>query len=111
MDTTVVVLAAALLLAGLIYQRAKTFTMWVGLSLVLAIVFNPIVPLHLTRGVWSIFNVASATLFIGHFVFRPLPFDRVRRTANLKSNSLQGIPHKICAGVLHGRGERLLVVG
>jgi hypothetical protein len=64
----VVVLVAALLLAGLIYQRAKTFTIWIGLFAVIAIVFNPIVLLHLTRGVWSILNVAAAALFVGHFV-------------------------------------------
>ncbi len=64
----VVILASALLLAGLIYQQAKTFTLWVGPFVVVAIVFNPIVPLHLTRGVWSILNVATAALFVGHFV-------------------------------------------
>jgi hypothetical protein len=64
----VVVLAAALLIAGLVYQQAKTFTVWVGLFVIVAIVFNPIVPLHLARGVWSILNVAAAALFVGHFV-------------------------------------------
>ena len=42
----VVVLAAALLIAGLIYQRAKPFTLWLGLFVVVAVIFNPIVPLH-----------------------------------------------------------------
>jgi hypothetical protein len=64
----VVVLAAALLLAGLIYQRVKQFTIWLGLFLVAALVFNPFVSLHLTRGVWSILNVAAAALFVGHFI-------------------------------------------
>jgi hypothetical protein len=64
----VVVLAAALLLAGLIYQRTKQFTIWLGLFLVAALVFNPFVPLHLTRGVWLISNVAAAALFVGHFI-------------------------------------------
>jgi hypothetical protein len=63
----VVVSAAALLLATLIYQHAKSFTMWVGLFLIVAIVFNPIVPLHLTRAVWSILNLAGAALFAGHW--------------------------------------------
>jgi hypothetical protein len=64
----VVVLAAALLLAGLIYQQAKSFTIWIGLFLIVAAIFNPIVPLHLTRGVWSILNAATAALFVGHFI-------------------------------------------
>ena len=63
----VIVAAAALLLAGLIYQQAKSFTVWFGLFLIVAIVFNPFVPLHLTRGVWSILNVAAAAIFAGHF--------------------------------------------
>jgi hypothetical protein len=66
----VVVVAAALLLAGLIYQQAKSNTVWFGLFLIVAIVFNPIVPLHLTRGVWSILNVAAAVTFAGHFFVR-----------------------------------------
>jgi hypothetical protein len=67
----VVVAATALLLVvGLIYQQAKSFTAWFGLFLIVAIVFNPIVPLHLTRGVWSILNVAAATIFARHFFAR-----------------------------------------
>jgi hypothetical protein len=66
----VVVAATALLLAGLIYQQAKSFTLWLGLFLIVAIVFNPIVPLHLTRGVWSILNVLAAAIFAGHFFVR-----------------------------------------
>jgi hypothetical protein len=64
----VVVLAAALLLAGLIYQRTKQFTIWLGLFLIAALVFNPFVPLYLTRGVWAMLNVAAAALFVAHFV-------------------------------------------
>jgi hypothetical protein len=66
----VVVAAAALLLVGLIYQQAKSFTVWFGLFLIVAIVFNPIGPLHLTRGAWSILNVAAAAIFAGHFFVR-----------------------------------------
>jgi hypothetical protein len=61
-------LAAALLVAGLIYQRTKQFTILVGLFVITALIFNPFIPIHLTRGVWSILNVAAAALFIGHFI-------------------------------------------
>jgi hypothetical protein len=63
----VVVFAAGLLIAGFIYQRTKSFTMWLGLFILVAVVFNPILPLHLTRGVWSILNVMTAIIFCGHF--------------------------------------------
>ena len=46
----------------------QIFQRWIGLFLVVAAVFNPIVPLHLTRGVWSILNIAAGALFVGHFV-------------------------------------------
>ena len=62
-----VVMASALLLAGLIHQQTKQFTIWLGVFLVVALLFNPFVPLHLTRGAWSILNVAAAAIFAGHF--------------------------------------------
>ena len=58
-----VVTAAAVLLTAFAYQRTKTFSVWIGLFLV-----NPIVPLHLTRGAWSILNIAAGALFVGRFV-------------------------------------------
>ena len=66
----VVVAATALLIAGSIYRHGKSFTPWLGLFLIVAIVLNPIVPLHLTRGVWSILNVLAATIFAGHVFVR-----------------------------------------
>jgi hypothetical protein len=64
----VVVTAAAGLLTAFAYQQTKTFSVWIGLFLVVAAVFNPIMPLHLTRGAWSILNIAAGALFVGHFV-------------------------------------------
>ena len=64
----VVVTAAAVLLTAFAYQRTQTFSVWIGVFLVVAAVFNPIVPLHLTRGAWSILNIAAGALFVGHFV-------------------------------------------
>jgi len=67
----VVVFAAGLLLAALTYQRLKQFTIWIGLFLIVAIVFNPIVPLYMTRGAWSVLDLAGAALFVTNwFVMR-----------------------------------------
>lgn len=68
MLTRVVVLLAALPVANTTYQRDKAFTAWVALFVIVAVIFNPVVPLHLTRRVWMILNVAAANLFISHFV-------------------------------------------
>lgn len=67
----VVVMGAAFLLAGLVYQQAKNFTIWIGLFLIVAIVFNSILPPHLTRHVWAILNLASAALFAVAFLSYP----------------------------------------
>jgi hypothetical protein len=64
----VMVFAAGLLAAALIYQRSKQVTIWVGLFVIMAIVFNPIIPVHLRRGVWSILNVLGAGIFFTHWV-------------------------------------------
>jgi len=64
----VVVFASGLLIATLIYQRMKDFTAWVVVFLIAAIIFNPILPLHLTRSVWSTLNVIAAALFVTHWL-------------------------------------------
>ena len=63
----VVVCVAAALLAFLAYRSSNELTIWCGLFAALAIVFNPFFPLHLTRSVWTILNLASAALFATHF--------------------------------------------
>src|SRR5690242_13764304 len=66
----VVVFAAGLLIVALIYERMKQITIWLGVFAIIVIVFNPIFPLHLTRGVWSILNLAGAGIFVGHWCAR-----------------------------------------
>ena len=73
----VVILAAALLQAGMLYQQTKSFTIWIGLFLVVAIAFNPLVPLHLTRGVWTILNVLAAVIFVAHYLVERHKFTQV----------------------------------
>ena len=63
----VVVMATALLLVGQIYQRVKRYTVWIGLFLIIAFLFNPLFPLHMTRSAWSILNLAGAAIFVWHF--------------------------------------------
>ena len=62
------VTVAAALLTAFAYQRTKSFSVWIGLFLVVAAAFNPIVPLHLTQGALSILNIAAGALFVGRFV-------------------------------------------
>ena len=44
---------------------------WVWLCIAVAIVFNPIIPVHLTREIWSVLNVLVAGLF-GYLAYTAL---------------------------------------
>ena len=50
-------------LTAYIYFNAGRRDICVWLCIAVAIIFNPIVPVHLNREVWSIFNVLVAGLF------------------------------------------------
>jgi hypothetical protein len=41
-----------------------------------AVIFNPFIPLHLTRGAWSILNIAAGALFVGHYFYRSFSSDQ-----------------------------------
>jgi hypothetical protein len=45
---------------------------WVWLCIAVAIVFNPIVPVHLAREIWSVLNILVAGLFsfMAYMVFK-----------------------------------------
>ena len=63
----VVVCIAAALLAFDIYRRAGEVTLGCTAFIAMAILFNPILPVHLTRTIWSFINLAGAALFVAHF--------------------------------------------
>lgn len=41
---------------------------WVVAFGAAALLYNPILPIHLTREIWSVLNVITAALFLGHLV-------------------------------------------
>jgi hypothetical protein len=58
----VAVTGCAVMTAYLKYKNAdKGLLFW--LCVASAILFNPIIPIHLTRQIWSFFNIAMAALF------------------------------------------------
>ena len=63
----VVVCIAALLLALAIFRRADEITLWCAAFIAVGIVFNPLLPLHLTRAIWGFVDFAIAILFVVHF--------------------------------------------
>lgn len=63
----VVVCLAAALLAIDIYRRAGRFDLWCVVFVAIAVLFNPVLPVHLTRAIWSLVDPAVAALFIANF--------------------------------------------
>jgi len=47
------------------YQRDEWSPWTVGLAII-AVVFNPLAPIHLTRAIWSVLNVGSAVFLLAH---------------------------------------------
>ena len=39
---------------------------WVVAFVGVALLYNPVMPVHLSREIWSVLNLASAALFLGH---------------------------------------------
>lgn len=60
----IVIFTAAGLICSAHYQSAKYITKWVAVFGVMALVFNPIFPIHLTRPVWMFFNLSCAAIFV-----------------------------------------------
>lgn len=61
----VVVCISCGVLAYQSYERDGLTPWTIGLAIVAA-VFNPIVPVHLTREIWAVLNVAAASILLGH---------------------------------------------
>ncbi|HSW69787.1 MAG TPA: DUF6804 family protein [Gammaproteobacteria bacterium] len=50
------------------YNLNNVLNIWSAVFALLAILFNPIIPIHLPREVWGFFNVACAIAFIMHLI-------------------------------------------
>ena len=58
--------------AWLAYEQWKhddAVSGWVVALGAIALLYNPLIPIHLTREIWSVLNIATAGLFVGHFFF------------------------------------------
>jgi hypothetical protein len=63
----VICIAAAYLTYGE-YQLDDKVTVWAIVFALLAILFNPIIPVHLKRDLWAVFNIICAIIFITHLI-------------------------------------------
>lgn len=64
----IVVTVCAIVLAAEIKKRDNIGAWFVAFVFV-ALLFNPLIPIHLTRGVWAPIDVGCALMFAAHMYF------------------------------------------
>jgi len=58
-----VVTLGAALLSWLEFSGARRLTVWATIFGLVALLFNPLVPVHLYRDVWAILDITTAIVF------------------------------------------------
>ena len=61
------VCGAAAFLAYQQWTHDNAASKWVVIWGMIAVLYNPFVPVHLTREIWTTLNVATAVAFVAHF--------------------------------------------
>lgn len=51
------------------WKRDDSFSIWVITLGTIALLYNPILPIHLTREIWIVFNLLTAGIFIAHMCY------------------------------------------
>ncbi|WP_416796229.1 DUF6804 family protein [Ciceribacter azotifigens] len=63
-----VVTVAGVFLAWSEFQTHQRLTVWVLLFGFLALLFNPVIPVHLDREVWFVLDLGAAAIFIARWL-------------------------------------------
>lgn len=72
---------AAIFLAYQQWTHDEAASKWVVALTGIALLYNPLVPVHLTREIWTVVNVGTAMAFVGHFrSLRVLLGESIERT-------------------------------
>lgn len=64
----IVVCAAAAFLAFKQFQENQRVSGWMVTLLAIAMLFNPLIPVHLNREIWTFIDLVVAAIFVAHFV-------------------------------------------
>lgn len=65
----IVVTAAAAFVAFVEWERLGGWNTWVVGFVGLALLFNPVWPVHLNKGAWRLIDPASASVFVAYWWF------------------------------------------
>jgi hypothetical protein len=67
--TRFVTCGVATLIAIVGFQERPIVQTWSVLLALIAVLFNPFVPIHLTRAIWFYLDLGTAAVFIAHLIF------------------------------------------
>jgi hypothetical protein len=77
--TRIVTCAVAALIAFVGFQDRPAMPMWSVLFALIAVLFNPFVPIHLTRPIWFYLDLITAAIFMAHLLFARLGLSTLMR--------------------------------
>jgi hypothetical protein len=67
--TRIVVCGFGAFFAFLAWEGGPVSRLWSGIFGLLAVLFNPVLPIYLSRGSWFYFDLLAAALFVAHLLF------------------------------------------
>lgn len=68
-----VVTVGAVGLGWIEYQQSHRLTVWVVLFGLIALLFNPLIPVHLNREAWAVVDIIGAIVFVAYWWLKRLP--------------------------------------
>ena len=60
------VCGAAAFLAYQQWTHDDAASKWVVILVAIALLYNPLLPIHLTREIWTVLNIGTSLVFVGH---------------------------------------------
>jgi hypothetical protein len=67
--TRVITCGIAVLIAAAGMRERPVVRIWSASLLAIVVLFNPLVPIHLSRATWFYFDLGAAAIFVLHLVF------------------------------------------
>jgi hypothetical protein len=85
--TRIVVCGFAAFFAFVAWEDGPVSRLWSAIFGLLAVLFNPLIPIYLSRGIWFYFDLLAAALFAAHLLFVRI---RINQTKNPAQPSSRG---------------------
>jgi hypothetical protein len=60
---------ACIVLAWSAWRPVRRSAAWAATFTLLAILFNPLIPVHLTKKIWIVLDLGAATIILAHLAF------------------------------------------